>query len=61
MSPSEVGTAAVSFISRVCTLNLMTCVPGTMRLMPGARIRSETRPKKSCTPTWPAGTMVVER
>ena len=30
-------------------------------LMPGARIRSETLPKKSCTPTWPAGTIVVDR
>ena len=60
MSPSEVGTAAASFISRVCTLNFTTWVPGAIRLMPGARIRSETRPKKSCTPTWPAGTMVVE-
>jgi hypothetical protein len=51
MSPSDVGTAAVSFTSRVWTLDLITRVPGTTRLIPGARARSDTAPKKSFTPT----------
>jgi hypothetical protein len=61
MRPSDVGTAAVSFSSRVCVLNLMTRVPGTTKLMPGPSAASDAVPKKSLTPTWPAGTTVADR
>src|SRR5262245_57991283 len=53
--PSCEGTSATSLISWVCTDIRITRVIGTTRCTPEGRTRDETEPKKSRTPTFPAG------
>ncbi len=55
MSPSCDGTSAVSFISWVWIDILITRVIGKIRWTPGPMTPSDTMPKRSRTPTWPAG------
>src|SRR5688572_522150 len=59
MRPSFEGTSAVSFTSWVLMDILMTRVKGMTTLTPGDRTSEETLPKRSFTPTWPAGIMVI--
>src|SRR5687767_8585421 len=59
MRPSFEGTSAVSFTSWVLIDILMTRVKGMTTLTPGERTSEETLPKRSFTPTWPAGIMVI--
>src|SRR6266545_6434239 len=55
VTPSLEGTSAVSFTSCVLTAILTTFVKGKTTLTPGFRTLGETLPKKSLTPTCPAG------
>src|ERR1043166_7365346 len=57
INPSFDGTSATSLISCVCTDILTTLVSGTTTLTPGVRTEDDTLPKKSFTPTLPAGTV----
>src|ERR1043166_354629 len=57
INPSFDGTSATSLISCVCTDILTTLVSGTTTLTPGVRTEDDTLPKKSLTPTLPAGTV----
>src|SRR5215831_1577676 len=57
MSPSCEGTSAVSLISCVFTDIGTTLVSGRTMLIPGDSGDADTLPKKSFTPTLPAGTV----
>src|SRR5213594_4182418 len=59
MSPSLEGTSAASLTSCVFTDILMTRVKGKTKWTPAGRTSGDTRPKKSFTPTWPAGITVI--
>src|SRR2546423_10430257 len=57
INPSCDGTSASSLTSCVCTDIRTTAVSGVTTLMPGDNTDVDTLPKKSLTPTWPAGTV----
>ena len=58
MRPSFEGTSATSLISCVCTDIRSTRVSGKTTWMPGPSASDDTEPKKSLTPTCPAGTVL---
>ena len=58
VSPSFEGTSAVSLTSCVLTDILTTFVNGRTKWTPEVRMLGETLPKKSLTPTSPAGITV---
>src|SRR6516165_2573435 len=59
ISPSCEGTSATSLISCVCTDIGTTLVKGITIPIPGDSVDDDTLPKKSFTPTWPAGTVRI--
>ena len=61
MSPSLDGVSIVSFTSRVCTDIRWTVASGFTRCSPDGSASDRTFPKRSTTPTSPAGTMRAAR
>jgi hypothetical protein len=61
VSPSRDGTSMTSLISWVLTDIRATRARGFTTLRPDFSVWGETLPKRSTTPTWPAGTTARQR